>query len=607
VIGADGRFRFSVPRAKVLMAKYDFPVPTLIGTAPGFFPGWGGGWGYQETTIRLVKEDARVLGRVVTLEGRPVAGATVRVTAALASPSGNLDTFLAALKKRGTEAAYRLEQEFLPLEIPADVLPGVTTTAKTDAAGRFELSGYGRDRVLKAVVEGPTIASREVRFVTRAMSTVQARTLDLKGVNGATPYYGTAGTHAAAPTRLVTGVVKDQATGKPMVGVVVKSYCMATSPRMGEQYLTQATTDAAGRFTLVGMPKGVGNMVVVVPGENEPYPPLYHQIPDPPGFTPVAVEIELARGVWIEGTVTDRRTGKPIRVAEVEYHPDLFENTTVKKLPELYDRYAGRERYWPGLTGADGRFRVLGLPGKGFLLARVNANAYLVATERPAGEGGMKRDDLPTLPHTVSTRGYNAAYEVDLPADGKTFRRSVTLDPGLRFVAALVDPDGKPVAGAQSFGQSAWAQWRKETEPGRCRIDAYNPERPRPVVFRHAERNLVGVLTLPKTFAAETHTVQLEAGVVLVGRIVDAGGQPRSGVSVGVSFRRQKDGPWAAYTPASETHTTDAAGRFRVAGLARGFTYSLHLEDRYQPVFTIEPAAGATRDLGDVRVDPKGK
>jgi hypothetical protein len=346
---------------------------------------------------------------------------------------------------------------------------------------------------------------------------------------------------------------------------------------------------------------------VVVPGEKEPYPPLYHQIPDPPGFTPVAVEIGLVRGVWIEGTVTDRRTGKPIRMAEVEYYPDVFENATVKKFPDLYDRYAGRERYWPGISRADGRFRVLGLPGKGFLLARVNANTYLVASERPFGEGGLKRDDLPTLPHTVSPKQYNAAYEIDLPADGRTFHRSVTLDPGLRFTAALVDPDGKPVAGAQSFGQCAWAQWRQETEPGRCRIDAYNPDHPRPVLFRHAERNLVGALTLPKTFAAPTHSVRLEPGVVLVGRIVDTDGRPRAGVSVVVSFRRQKDGPWAPYTPDTESHITDAAGRFRVAGLARGFTYSLRLEDRYQPVFTIEPAAAATRDLGNVRLNPKGE
>ena len=59
----------------------------------------------RDLTIRMPRDDAPLAGRLVDLEGRPVAGATVRVTAIAAPPSGDLTPFL----ERGT----RLEGENL--------------------------------------------------------------------------------------------------------------------------------------------------------------------------------------------------------------------------------------------------------------------------------------------------------------------------------------------------------------------------------------------------------------------------------------------------------------------------------------------------------------
>jgi RNA polymerase sigma factor (sigma-70 family) len=600
--GADGRFRFTVPQAKTFHKRYPFPVPALVATAPGCLPGWD--VKCEDVTLRLAKEDSPVSGRVVTLEGRPVAGATVRVLTALASPSGSLDAWLSALKARRKKAQARaVEQTFLSANVEADLLPGVTVRAKTDAAGRFRLSGYGKDRVLRAVVEGPTIASREVRFVTRDMKTIHFPTYSLPGIVHDTPYYGTRGAHAAAPTRLITGVVRDRETKRPIGGVVIKSFTLAPHAKIGDQFLVQTTTDAAGKFTLIGMPQGEGNTILAVPDDRQPYSALRCRVPNPPGLAPVSVEIGLVRGVWIEGKVTDRGNGKPVARAEVGCYPDAGDNKTVRA-EGLRDTYDARERFHPTLTGPDGKFRVLGLPGKSYLTVRAwDYHAFLIASGR-GGKGGRMRDSIPVLPHTLGAGNYHAVYQLDLPAVGPV-RQPVMLSSGLRFVAEVVGPDGKAVAGTKAFGAIAWARWSDETKPGRHWVESYNPRKARLVLFRHADKNLVGRLKVPESFAGGTVSVKLTPGVVLRGRIVSADGEPMRGVRVGVSFQLEKGDAWCAYVPEEEGPVTDGNGRFRVAGVVPGFKYGIVVNDVLVQTVKIDRMASGDKDVGDVRLGPR--
>ena len=57
--------------------------PWLVATAPGFGPGWVRGAfkaaASGELTVRLVEDGPPIEGRIVDLEGRPVAGAQVKV------------------------------------------------------------------------------------------------------------------------------------------------------------------------------------------------------------------------------------------------------------------------------------------------------------------------------------------------------------------------------------------------------------------------------------------------------------------------------------------------------------------------------------------------
>ena len=72
--------------------------------------------------------------------------------------------------------------------------------------------------------------------------------------------------------------------------------------------------------------KGKGSEIRVVPPGDLPYLMVTAPVPDGPGLDPMRVDVELKRGVWIEGKITDKVTGKPLP-ADVKYIPlDSDEN-----------------------------------------------------------------------------------------------------------------------------------------------------------------------------------------------------------------------------------------------------------------------------------------
>src|SRR5262249_35868386 len=127
--------------------------------------------------------------------------------------------------------------------------------------------------------------------------------------------YGANFRHAAAPTRPVVGVVRDKDTKEPLAGVAIHS--VARNPGEGMNAV-QTTTDAQGRYRLTGMAKGQENRVVAMPAGDLPYVVVSGAVPDPDGLDPVTVDFALKRGVWVEGKVTDKATGKPLR-AHLQY------------------------------------------------------------------------------------------------------------------------------------------------------------------------------------------------------------------------------------------------------------------------------------------------
>src|SRR5262249_43310925 len=80
--GPDGRFRLAVPPPAPRAREASAPEGILMAVAPGYGPGWvnlARPDEVAEATVRLVEDNVPIEGRVVDLEGRPIAGVQVRV------------------------------------------------------------------------------------------------------------------------------------------------------------------------------------------------------------------------------------------------------------------------------------------------------------------------------------------------------------------------------------------------------------------------------------------------------------------------------------------------------------------------------------------------
>src|SRR5207245_8129315 len=123
----------------------------------------------DQLTIRLAKEDKPLAGRVVNLEGKPLAGLTVRVIELMGPHEGkDLSGFVADLKKR--KSGYQVlrghatgfEGTWLGRDV-GTLFPLETT----DRDGRFRIPGVGTDRIATVRFESPAVESRVLRVLTR--------------------------------------------------------------------------------------------------------------------------------------------------------------------------------------------------------------------------------------------------------------------------------------------------------------------------------------------------------------------------------------------------------------------------------------------------------
>jgi RNA polymerase sigma factor (sigma-70 family) len=577
--GADGRFAFKAPKA-----HYGERFTFVAATAANYGVGWvtvSPNGKRDDLTVQLVDDDVPITGQIVDLEGKPVAGVTLTLLVVSAAPGEDLSAWLKTVQSRNGPKNQSLSSCGMPLS------PKVTT----DAEGRFRLAGMGigRNRLIRARLDGPTLASQNVHILTRPGKTIEGT--EYKGQPGITTFYGSSFRHVAAPCKPIVGVVRDKDTRNPLAGVMIESNMLAGNPVPGNN-IVQTTTDAQGRYRLTGMPKGEGNKIRLVPRDDQPYVSVHALVPDSPGLDPVTVDIELKRGIWIEGQLTDKATGKPVR-GSVDYFA-LDTNPNVKD----HLGFDGTiPPYWGITTKEDGSFRIVGLPGPG-LVAVFYTGAHLLAPERD-DEFGTKETVIYTSPRQLGLLiNYTALARID-PAKGvEAVKRNVTLDPGWTFTGTVLGPDGKPLAGARGFGLHSRGWYREALKTAEFTVLAFNPRGPRDVLFQHTEKGLVGVAQPPKENGG-TVTVRLEPGATVTGRLVDAAGQPRAGVELEVRFHPKGDLFWQDYTPAPIK--TDREGRFRIAALLPG--YELRLSDGTGELPCGEALrSGQTRNLGDVHL-----
>jgi len=584
--GPDGRFQFTVPKAQF----HNYYVVTAA--APNCGPGWVNiprGRKRDDLTLRLVEDDVPITGQIVDLEGKAVAGATLTVHQINAGRGEDLDPWLEAVKGKKGEYFSLLHRHLAHYTIALS--PQVTT----DATGRFRLTGIGRNRVVWAQLDGPNIASQRIQILTRPGKTIEVALFEARPENGdlrgVESFYGAGFRHVVAPGRPVIGVVRDKDTKKPLAGVFIRSSKLANNPisYMHGQEMVQTTTDAEGRYRLTGMPKGKDNRIRVVPTDDQPYLVTSAVVPNTPGLDPVTVDFELKQGVWIEGKVTDKVTGKPCKGA-VEY-------LAMSGNPSFRD--------YPGFEGMmyyrtikeDGSYKLVGLPGPGLVGVLYHLKPYLRCDARD-DEFGAKQDSLQTYAH-IFTSNYNALARIN-PAKGvASLKRDVTLDPGWSLKGTVLGPDGNSLAGARSFDLNRFNDWEHEWLKTADFVGRFNPHRPRELLFQYPEKGLVGVAHPPKENGGAV-TARLKRGAAVTGRLVDTDGKPRAGVALWVNFKPKGWGGWFDYSP--ESITTDREGRFRIAALLPDYEFRLS-EDLGVLQFGAGLRSGETKDLGDVRTE----
>ncbi|HKB02631.1 MAG TPA: sigma-70 family RNA polymerase sigma factor [Gemmataceae bacterium] len=543
----------------------------------------------SDLDLRFVKDEVPVRGRVLDLQGKPVAGVTVTPRRVQAASRESLDDWLAKLQAADEQANVITDTQLRRSVTPTPFLPPVTT----DAEGRFTVTGVGRERLVELRIEGPTIATSEIRVMTREAKDVRVEYDPGNAKLGYKVYHGATFDFAADPTQPFRGIVTDKAAGKPIPRALVRS-----------EYPVRIETvaDADGRYTLRGLAPGEHKLVAAPPA-GEPNLPLMMTGGRVNNHQPVTLDFALNPGVWIEGTVTDLRTKKPVAGASVYYSP-LGDGPVIRfgGDPLAFDDAVGK-------TDADGKFRIVGVPGPGAIAINAPGGPYIDSTRRPLQGDALlwTLDWLRTRWVRLYFYSFDALAVVEL--DPKKPRKySITVDPGETVKGRVLDPDGKPLAGARASRLTEYSGWTMKPLGVRFEAGQIQSGKPRFVLFWHEERKL-GAIWRPKPGDADTYDVRLKPNGSAAGRLVDKEGQPLPDHAVEVYFRTPGETGWSPWFPMTQLRT-DAKGRFELANLPEGVEFSVRYKLKKAPQvdysfefrsFEFRVKSGEAKELGDAK------
>jgi RNA polymerase sigma factor (sigma-70 family) len=575
--GADGRFDFTLAKSAMRDTYLNADANpwhrmAIIAAAPGYGPAWlyAYGLGTPNAKLQLVKDDVPILGRVRDLQGRLVAGATVRLHRVEARPSDHSDT------------------------LDRDAWAGPPAAVTTDEQGRFRLTGAGRDRSAVLIVSGPRIETKIVRAAT-------GKTEDDKPIEV-----------IAGPSKPIEGTVRAKDTGKPLAGVWVYGNEHANCNN-NQVRLVRAVTDDKGHYRLQGMPKTKSYELTVYAAADQSYLGTARTVADSEGLKPIAADFTLRRGIPVKFRLLDKRTGRPVR-GQIQY--DLDQNN-----PFYVEAVYGpgvipsREFMHIRTTDQDGYIRFIAYPGPcviyGFA-GRENGH-FLRARLDPADEAKgyfpLGKGD-PANGFLGLSHGYR---RIDYPENAKEQTFDILFDSGVTLKGLLVGPDSQPVKGAVAYGLSFDRTPRSQPpEDEVLPNDTFlarglDPDEACTLSFVQRERKLLGHVVV-RGNEKQPATVRLRRWGALTGRLVDVAGKPLADVRVSLKY---PDLPRPGMRPLDKEVRTDRDGRFRVAGLLPDLDHELILSHVAKTDFTVSAGEalkkvktreGEVKELGDIAV-----
>jgi RNA polymerase sigma factor (sigma-70 family) len=449
----DGRFTVTFRKTDVKdnpLSMWDRPwrMVQVVASAKGYGPAWASldRPDKGEFTLRLVKDDVPVKGRVLNLEGRPVADAAIRVV------------YLTA----GNEVHGSLWQSsWAGL---ADV--------RTGKDGRFLFSGLGRGRSALLSIKGPDIEHKLIKVRTPAVDAPAVAEPDVVVVAG--------------PTKPVEGTVRLKGTRKPFAGVVVYG------EEETHQRRVRAISDAKGRYRLTGLPKAKRYALTFYPPIDSGCLGTFTEVVDTEGLGPVTADVEIRRGIEVRCRFIDKKTRKVVQ-GELHYTP-LESNPLYRETEDalgVVPNFVFRRIHVPD---PDGVIRLVAYPGLGLLVGNLQGNSrrYLPRGVDPA-DAARTRGSI----HMEFARLTGVYRLIEPKEGGKPLAIDIELDPGRKSSGTLIGPDGKPVTGARGFGlNDSPGRWimtaGEELRSNSFTATLLDPQEPRTIFFVHKDRKLIG-------------------------------------------------------------------------------------------------------------------
>jgi RNA polymerase sigma factor (sigma-70 family) len=561
--------------------------------------------------LRLV-QDRPVQGRLIDMQGKPVAGARVRVKYIGAFVDDSVDSFLAAWKKM---------DEFVGLPatkkgIWQDCAPMFPAT--TDADGRFTLRGLGEERIVGLEFSGAGIADGSGWVVTRQgfdpkPYNAARRANSNKGNEGLLSLWQLFGPEPAfvmEAEKPIRGTLVAADTGKGRPGVEVWVSTMDNFPTQTE---LKGTTDASGRYEIHGARMAKTYTLAVRNDTVAGYLGCQIPVAGTPGYEPVTVDVRVKKGVILTGKVFDKSTGKPL--PSFILTDPLYQNPFVKEYPNL----GGWHNFGLPATEPDGSYRVVTIPGHILLMAGPDSS-YL-----PDGSPGVHRYRIvwndPQYPQyfakgspadTYLSHSGRALFQMnwckvlDLDPGKELVHQDLFLEQATSLPIVMRDEAGKPLTGVRVKGASPVVWWHSPYTCPRDTCAAYDvdPEKPRQLVFFEPTRKLAASITV-KGDEKTPVPVTLRPTGQIKGRVTDEEGVPLTGLAVNVNYRDRVASGVVGND--FETVLTGPDGTFVLDAVLPERSFALYFSrrgQRFTPAakpLAVEPLRiGETRDLGDL-------
>jgi RNA polymerase sigma factor (sigma-70 family) len=593
VTGQDGLFEVAIPPTSLERNEdQSRPVlgPVLSAVATGLGPDWinlDPRKSAEAITLRLRRDDVPIEGRVVSLEGRPLSGLDVTV--------GYIAELPAELLGRIRENAGKMNPSLwgemrnaLPIDEDGPVRP-----VRTGPDGRFRVTGIGRDRTALVIVKGEDFEPSFTMVLTTADPAYRPIILP-GGGGGEQKIEGPRFDLTIAPGRVLEGVVLDVDTRMPIAGAAVSSWMVGATK-----------TDAEGRFLVRGQPKGRENYLNVRV-DGQPYLNVVKSVPDSSGLGPIHLDVTLKRGVWVEGKVTNRATGRPVK-AVVQYYP-FRDNPHLKECPDasFLNNNVSDEASFP--TDGSGHFRAAALPGGGILTVNASEPGYLTA---PPLDPEVAGNVLHAANFEFQMHAYQALLPIDVPVGSRLAIPEITLVPGRAQHVQMIGPDGRAVVGANVLNLQQRSLVGETLGGSEFTFIHANPGKPETIVVLQSARSLGATIDLKGDEPDPIRLVLQPTGTVN-GRLVDEDGRPRSGANLAIMQHFRTHGS-SVSSERFDPIATGPDGRFRIKNLVPGFPYTVEVIKKgemnqsfraegylNQNRLTIKPAENL--DWGDVQV-----